>query len=126
MLAFAQTTSTRSKQKTIITMKSFGFSTLVAATASFVSAVCPTGQVRVTLLGGVSNEEFCQVSGSCGMCELLKTPSDSMLTYAPVTMPEKWTNQMELFSMEGKTCGAFFKFVPQLSPFSPSRGHGLS
>lgn len=106
-------------------MKSFVVSTLVAATASFVSAVCPTGQVRVTLLGGVSNEEFCQVSGSCGMCELLKPPSE-MLMYAAVTMPEKWTNQMELFSMEGKTCGAFFKFVPQLSPFSPSRGYGPS
>ncbi|KAK0750840.1 hypothetical protein B0T18DRAFT_401165 [Schizothecium vesticola] len=72
-------------------MKSLFFPTLVIAPASLVSAVCPADHVRVTLLGGVSNEAFCQVSGSC------------------VTMPEKWSNQMELFSMEGKTCGAFFK-----------------
>jgi hypothetical protein len=39
--------------------------------------------------------------------------------YAAVTMPEKWSNQMELFSMEGKTCGAFFKFVTILSFFLP-------
>lgn len=36
-------------------------------------------------------------------------------------MTEKWTNQMELFSMEGKTCGAFFKFAHSF-PLSPSRG----
>lgn len=53
-------------------MKSFIFPTLTVATGSLVSAACPTDHVRVTLLGGVSNEEFCPVSGSCGMCELLK------------------------------------------------------
>lgn len=53
-------------------MKSFIFPTLTVATGSLVWAACPTDHVRVTLLGGVSNEEFCPVSGSCGMCELLK------------------------------------------------------
>lgn len=60
-------------------MKSFLFSTFFVATGSLVSAVCPTGQVRVTLLGGVSNEEFCQVSGSCGMCGLLKSPGEMLM-----------------------------------------------
>jgi hypothetical protein len=42
--------------------------------------------------------------------------------YAAVTMPEKWSNQMELFSMEGKTCGAFFKFVTICLSLSLSDG----
>jgi hypothetical protein len=60
----------RFKQTT--TMKSLVFSTLLVTSVSLVSAVCPIDQVRVTLLGGVSNQEFCQVSGSCGMLELRK------------------------------------------------------
>lgn len=46
--------------------------------------------------------------------------------FAAVTMPEKWTNQMELFSMEGKTCGAFFKFVHSFHFLALGRGTCMS
>jgi len=92
-------------------MKSLIFSMLFVTTVSLVSAECPIDNVWVTLLGGVSNQGFCQISGSCGMSELLKPPNPRVLMYDAVTMPEKWSNQIELFSLDGKTCGAFFKFV---------------
>ena len=71
---------------------------------------CPVDQVKITLLGGVRNEAFCHVSGSCGKSPYHHSHDlDGVLMHSSVAMPEKWSNQMELIGMQGKTCAAFFK-----------------